>query len=214
MAADFGVEAEGEVEGEGAFGEVNDVALRGVNEDFVGEEVEAEFFHVNFFTFFEFGGGFLKFGNPEEVGGEVFDFACFVVFGEFLFVVVEAGGETAFGVFVHFASADLELDDFFVFGDDGGVERLVAVLFGFGDVVFDAAVHGGVEGVEKAEGEVARGDVGDDDAKGGDVVDFAHVLVVFGEFFVERVNGFDAAGDFKVDFFFFQEVGDFLFDLF
>ena len=115
VAADFAVETEGEVEGERAGGEVDDVAFGGVDEDFIGEEVEAEFSHVNFFAFFEASGSFLELGNPEEVGGEVFDFALFVVFGEFLLVVIEAGGETAFSVFVHFASADLELDDFFVF---------------------------------------------------------------------------------------------------
>ena len=30
---------------------------------------------------------------------------------------------------------------------------------------------------------------------------------------MERIDGFDATGDFEVDFFFFQDVGDFLFDL-
>jgi len=148
VAANFAVEAEGEVEREGAVWQVDDVALWRVNEDFVGEEVEAELFHVNFFTFLEAGGGFLEFGNPEEVGGEVFDFALFVVFSELLFVVVEAGGKTAFGVFVHLAGANLEFDDALLWGDDGSVEGLVAVLFGLGDVIFDAAVHGGVEGVE------------------------------------------------------------------
>ena len=39
MAADFGMEAIGKVEGEGTVGEVNDVALWGVDENFVGEEV-------------------------------------------------------------------------------------------------------------------------------------------------------------------------------
>ena len=161
------MEAESEVEGERAFREVDDVAFRGVDEDFVSKEVETEFFQVNFFAFFEFGGGVLEFGNPKEVGREMFDFAFFVVFGQFLFVVVEAGGETTFGVFVHFFRADLEFDDFLFRGDDGGVEGVVAVLLGFGDVVFDAFVHRRVEGVEQTEGEVARGDVGDDDAEGG-----------------------------------------------
>ena len=86
------METEGEVERKGTFGQVDDVALRRVDEDFVGEEVETELAHVDAFTFFEPSGGFLKLGNPKEVGGEVFDFALFVVFCEFLFVVVEAGG--------------------------------------------------------------------------------------------------------------------------
>ena len=84
------MEAKSEVKGEGTFGEVDDVAFGSVDEDFVGEEVKTELAHIDLFTLFEFGGGFLKFGNPEEVGREMFDFAFFVVFREFLFVVVKA----------------------------------------------------------------------------------------------------------------------------
>ena len=90
----------------------------------------------------------MEFGNPEEVGREVLDFSFFVVFGQFLFVVVKACGETAFGVIVHFARADLELDDFFVFCDDGSVERLITVLFRDGDIVFYAFVHRGIKGMK------------------------------------------------------------------
>ncbi len=44
VTADFRVESESEVEGEGTFREVDDVTLGGVDEDFVGEEIEAELF--------------------------------------------------------------------------------------------------------------------------------------------------------------------------
>lgn len=115
---------------------------------------------------------------------------------------------------MHFSGADLEFDDALLRSDDGSMKRLIAVLLGLGDVIFDAAVHGGVEGVQEAEGEVAAGDVGDDDAESGEVVNLAHVLVVLGEFFVERVDGFDAAGNLEVDFFLLQEVGNFGLDLF
>ena len=49
------------------------------------------------------------------------DFAFGVGFGEFLLVIEESGRKTAFGVFVHFACADLELDDLLVGRDDGRV---------------------------------------------------------------------------------------------
>ena len=81
-----------------------------------------------------------------------------------MLVVVKGSGEAAFGVVVHFVGADLEFDDLFFGGDDGGVDGLVAVLFGGGDVIFEAAVHGGKEGMDDAEGEVAGGDVVDDEA--------------------------------------------------
>ena len=130
----------------------------------------------------------MEFGDPEEVGREVFDFAFFVVFGEFLLVVVEAGSETTFGVFVHGAGADLEFDDAFVLRDDGGVEGLVAVLFRHGDVVFDTTFERGVEGVDETEDKVAVSDVFDDDAEGGEVIDSVDVLVIFRKFTVERID--------------------------
>ena len=195
------MEAKGEVERERALRQVDNIALRGVDEDFVGKKIKTKFFKVDFFAVAELSGGVLELGNPEEVGGEMLDFALFVVFGELLFVIVEAGGETAFGVIVHFAGANLELDDFFALGDDGSMERLITVLFRDGDIIFNAAVHGGIKGVEQTHGEIARGDVGDDDAEGGEIVNFAHVLVVFGELFMEGIDGFDAAGNLKLDFF-------------
>ena len=173
MATNFAVEAEGEVERKGTFRKVDNVALWRIDEDFVREEVETELFEIDFFAFAKFGGGVLEFGNPEKIGREMLDFALFIVFGELLLVVVETGGETAFGVFVHFASANLELDDFLFGGDDGCVERLVTVLLWFGDVIFDAFVHWSVEGMEKTESEIATRNVGDDNAEGGEIVDFA-----------------------------------------
>ncbi len=195
------METKSKIERHGAFGEVDDVALWGVDEDFVGEEIEPKFLEVDLFAVAKFGGGVLEFCNPEEVGGEVLDFALFVIFRELLFVIIETGGKSTFGIFVHFSSANLELDDFLGRGDDSGVEGLITVLFGDGDVVLDASVHGSIEGMKKTHGEIARGDVGNDNAESGEVVDFSHVLVVFGELLVERINGFDAAGDFEIDFF-------------
>ncbi len=40
MTADFGVETVGEVEGKGTVGEIDNVAFRGINEDFVGEKIQ------------------------------------------------------------------------------------------------------------------------------------------------------------------------------
>ena len=161
------MEAESEIEREGAFWKVNNIALWGVDENFVSKKVKAEFFEVDFFAFFELCGSFLELGNPEEVGWEMLDFPLFVVFCEFLFIVIKTGGKTAFGVFVHLLCADLEFDNFFVFGDDGGVEGLVTVLFRDGDVIFDALVHRGIERMKEAEGEITTCYIGNNDAKSG-----------------------------------------------
>ena len=92
----------------------------------------------------------MELGDPEEVSWEMFDFAGLVVLGQFLLVVIEAGGQTMFGEIVHLVGANLELYNAFVFGDDCSMERLVAVLFWHGDIIFDAAGHRGIEGVDDA----------------------------------------------------------------
>ena len=56
--------------------------------------------------------------------------------------------------------------------------------------------------MDYAQSEIAVGHVFYDDAERGEVINLVDVLIVFGEFFVERINGFDAAGELKFDFFF------------
>lgn len=131
-----------------------------------------------------------------------------IIFGEFLFVVIKTGSETTFGIFVHGLSADLEFDYLFVWSDDGGVERLITVLFGDGEIIFDASSHGSIERMDESEGEIAVGDVVDDDAESDKVVDFIDVLIVFGELFVEGIDGLGAPVYFEGNFFGGEEVGD------
>ena len=202
FGANFGVEAKSEIERKGAFEEVNHVAFGGVDEDLVGEKVEFKFAGIDLFAMGELGAGFLELFDPEEVGGELLDFAADVIFAKFLLGVMERCGETAFGIIMHFTGANLKFDDVFFRGDDGGVDGLVTILFRGGDVVFDAALHGGKKSVDDAKGEIAIGDVADDNAQGNEIVDAIDVLIVFGEFAMERIDGFNATVDFKLDFFF------------
>lgn len=184
MFADFGMETVSEVEWQRTNREIDDVTLGSVDENFVGEKIKAKFFDVNFFAGAKLGGGFLKLGDPEEVGREMLDFAGFVVFGQLLLVVIEAGGETVLSEIMHFVSTNLELDNFLIFSDNSSMKGLVAILLWHGDIIFDAATHRSVKGMNNAEDEVAIGDVIDDNAKGGEVVNLAHIAVMFGEFFV------------------------------
>lgn len=151
VVADFRVEAIGKIERKCAPRQVDDIAFRSVEKNLVGKEIEFELAEIDFLPFAKARGGHLELVNPEEISGEMLDFAFFVVFGKFLLVVIEASGEPALGVFVHGFGANLKLDDAFVFGDDGSVEGLITVLFRHSDVVFDAAVHWHIKGVDKAE---------------------------------------------------------------
>ena len=105
-----------------------------------------------------------------------------------MLVIEEGGGEPAFGVIVHFLGTNLKLDNLFVVGDDGSMERLVAVLFWHGNVVFEATVHRVEKRMDDAEDEVAGGSVLDDEAKSDDVVNAVDVLVVFSELFMKRID--------------------------
>lgn len=201
MLTDFRMEAVSKIERQGTVREINDIAFWSIDKDFVGKEVKAELFDVNFFASAEPGGGLLELSNPEEVSRKVLDFAGFVVFGQFLLVVIEAGGKTAFGVFVHLVSTNLEFDDAFILGDNGGVKRLVTVLLWHGNIIFDTATHRHIEGMNDAKGKIAIGNVVNDNTKGGKVINFTHVLIVFDEFFVQGIHRFDATRNLEFNLF-------------
>ena len=65
--ADFAMEAIGEVERHGTFGEIEDVTLRGVDENFIGEEVDFELFEVDLLPFAKTSGSGLKLSDPEKI---------------------------------------------------------------------------------------------------------------------------------------------------
>ena len=131
--------------------------------------------------------------NPEQVGGKLVDAAFGVGGSKFLFIIEEGGGETTLGVIVHFAGANLELDNLLIVSDDGSMERLVAILFWHGNIVFDAAIHGMKKGVNNAKDKIAGCGVFDNKAQSDDVVDAVDVLIVFGKLLMQRIDGFDAA---------------------
>ena len=81
MLANFRVETISEIKRKRTFWKVNDVALGGVNKNFVGKKVEPKFFNIDFFASTELGSGFLEFGNPEKISGEMLNFTSFVIFG-------------------------------------------------------------------------------------------------------------------------------------
>ena len=116
------METIGEVERHGAFGQINNVAFGRVDEDLVGKKIEPKLLFVDFFARSEFGSGFLEIFNPEQVGGKLIDATLGIGGSKFLFVIEEGGGKTAFGVIVHFAGANLEFDNLFVIGNNGGME--------------------------------------------------------------------------------------------
>jgi hypothetical protein len=80
---------------------------------------------------------------------------------------------------VHLFRSNLEFDADAGGADQRGVQRLVAIALGDGDVVLEAARHGLVLLVQHAQGRVAVQRLGHDDAKAVDVGDLAKLSWFF-----------------------------------
>lgn len=184
------VDAEGEVNGGGVDGHVEDVALGGEDEDLLAEEVHADGAE-------EVAGGDGVGGPVEELPAEVFEgFGL----GDFLgaFFVRPVGGDAELGDFVHVAGADLDFDGVATWADDFGVEALVAVRLGGGDVVAEEALHGQEKGVGIAKSAVAVVFGLDDDTDRDEVKDLLEGDALLDDLVVDAVEVLGAADDLDV----------------
>ncbi len=100
---------------------------------------------------------------------------------------------------VHAFGADLYLNRRPVGADQGGVQRLVAVALGNGDVILELAGHRLVQRVQRAEGEITGRDVAHDDAKTVDIEHLRKAEMLFGHFAINRIQTFLATKDLCVD---------------
>ena len=107
-------------------------------------------------------------------------------------------GDAVLGRLVHLDRADLDLDGLAVGADHRGVERLVEVGLGRGDVVLEAAGHGVPQRVDGAERRVAVPHRLRDDAQGDEVVDVREVPALAGHLLVDGPEVLGAAGDLVV----------------
>ena len=115
---------------------------------------------------------------------------------------------------MHFFGPNLEFDNGLIGGDDGGMKGLVAIGLGLSDIIFDAAIHWCIKGMNNAEDEIARSNVINDVAEGVKVVDLVDVLIEFGEFFMERIDGLLAVGSGEVDLLTLEGRANFVFGFF
>src|SRR3989344_3881523 len=91
-------------------------------------------------------------------------------------------GDTVLRLGVHFFSAYLYLDNAAVAGKDGGMQGLVTVGFGEGDVVLDFARERLPKIVDKPQHAIAVGHRAHDNAQGGSVIYFVDVMFLALEF--------------------------------
>lgn len=123
-----------------------------------------------------------------------------------MLVVEESSSKTALGIIVHFFGANLKLDYLFIWRDNCGVQGLVTILLWHGNVIFHATIHWREEGMDNTEHEITGGSIGDNEAQGNNIVNTVDVLIVFGEFFMQRVNRFYATVATVGDTFFFERM--------
>ena len=103
-------------------------------------------------------------------------------------LVQPVGRDAGLGHDVHLFRANLEFDADAGGADQRGVQRLVAIALGNGDVVLEAARHGLVLLVQHPEGRVAVQRLGDDDAKAVDVGDLGKAQLVLLHALVQRIQ--------------------------
>ena len=117
------------------------------------------------------------------------------VVGRLLALVHPVRCNAAFGHGIHRLRANLELHGGAQGADQRGVQALVAIGLGDGDVVLETARHGLVELVQHAQGGVAIDRVGHHDPKAEEVVDLREARMLFTHLSVDGVGGFFAAAD-------------------
>ena len=190
--ADIGMHRVGEIHRRGAARQRHDPALGREDIDLVGEQIDLDVFQ--------------KLGS---IAAFVLDFqqALQPLVG-FLLHVVDAGvaalvkpvrGHAGFGDLVHVLAADLDLDRRAEGAEQGGMQGLVAVGLGNGDVVLELARESACTGMQRAQREVAGGHIPDHDAEAVDVEHLGKGQVFFLHFRVDAVEMFFASGDGGLD---------------
>ncbi len=182
------MDEEGEVERRRAFGKLLDVARRGEDVDLILEEVHAQGVHELL------GVGFLPL--PVDDLAQPFEFGGVLHVHRVVALLVEpVRGHAVLGQTVHLLGAYLDFDALALGTDDRGVQALVPVGLGHGNVVLEAPGHGLPLRVHEAEHGVAVPHVLDDGAEGEDVVHIVERQVLLGHLFVDAVDMLDAAPD-------------------
>ena len=119
--------------------------------------------------------------------------------GQLARLVAPVRGDSDLGRLVHLPGADLDLDRAPVGADHRGVQRLVHVGLGGGDVVLEAVGDRHVQAVHEAEGGVAVAHRLDEDAHGAEVVDLLEGRSLGPHLVVDAVEVLRPAGDLRVD---------------
>ena len=186
-----GVDGVGEVDGGGARGQVDDIAVGGEDEDLVAKHIHLQgadkFLGVGVLLAFQ------QLADPLEVA-----LGTQILVGHAL-LILPVGGHAVFSGLMHLPGADLHLKGDALPADDGGVQRLVHIGLGGADIVLKTAQHGLEHIVHTAQHIVALGDVVHDDPEGVQIEDLVQGLVLGVHLAVNGIRVLDAAVHLTVD---------------
>ena len=194
VVAHVAVDGVGKVDHRGALRQRQDLALGREDVHLVGHQVDADVLPEL--------GGVARFVLDVEQRlqpARAEFFGRRLVFPALPGLVEPVRGHAGFGHQVHRLGADLELDVDAGRPDQRGVQRLVAVDLGDGDVVLEAPRHRLVQLVQHAQRRVAADDVGQDHAHAVQVVHLGEGQVLFVHLAVDGVKRFLAPDDVGVE---------------
>ena len=133
--------------GDRPFGEALHIPFRGKDIHFLGEQLNLDRIHELL--------GVLQFLLPLQQLAEPGKPLYIPLVIPFPFLVFPVGGDARLGNPVHFRGPDLDLHPFTQRADNGGMERLVHVALGHGDIVFEPARNRLPGGMYDAEYRIA-----------------------------------------------------------
>ena len=191
--ADVGVDPVREVERRGARRQVLDVAARREHEHLVLEDVELD-------ALDELGRvGLADVALPLHELAQPGELRVVVALGLRALLVPPVGRDADLGHLVHRVGPDLDLERLAVERDHRGVERLVEVVLGDGDVVVELARDRAPQRVHDAQRRVAVADLVDEQADGVDVVDLAELRALALHLLPDAVDVLRAALELGLD---------------
>ena len=196
-----GMDGIGKIDGRGAGGQGNDPSLGGVDEHLVVEHVNLhgldELFCVGILLAFQ------QTAHPLEIllGTRA---------GALL--VLPVGGDAVFGGLVHLPCADLHLEGDALRADDGGVQGLVHVGLGRGDIVLEPSRHQTEQVVDVSQHVIAVGDGVHNDPESVNVVQLVNGLALGEHFPVDGIDVLDPPVGGVVDTHGGQALGDLVLD--
>src|SRR5271156_407499 len=179
LVADFGVNGVGKIDCRSVAGQHHDAALGSEGVDLFGIQIDAQRRH-EFAGFLHFLHPLDELAHPDDaliVGGR----DCVAVF------VFPVSGDALFGDAMHFLRADLHFESLAAV-NHRGVERLIQVRPGHGDVILETPRDGRPDLVDDAERGVTVFNAVSDDADGKQIVHLINDALLLLNFQVQRVG--------------------------